>query len=130
VFAQYVDSVIDLACSGTVDVLAHVDVVKVAGHRAGQLNEHERRLVEGVAASNVIVELSSAGLRKPVDDTYPSGTLLDRFLEAGVKLTTASDAHTADQVGWAFDHLMSVLESRSVDTLTTFSRRRPITYQR
>ncbi len=130
VFAQYVDSVVDLAHSGMVDVLAHVDVIKVAGQRAAHLDEHERRLVEGIAASDMVVELSSAGLRKPVDDTYPSGALLGRLLEAGVELTTASDGHTADQVGWAFDHLASELDARGVHTLTTFSRRRPITNQR
>ena len=93
VFAQYVDSVIDLARSGIVDVLAHLDLIKVAGHRAQRLDEHEARLVEGVAGTDVVIEFSSAGFRKPVNETYPSAPLLDALLAAGMDLTTASDGH-------------------------------------
>jgi histidinol-phosphatase (PHP family) len=94
------------------------------------LDEREHRLVEGIVASGAVVELSSAGLRKPVAGTYPSRVLLGRLLDAGVKLTTASDGHAADQVGWGFDYLASELDARGVDTLTTFLRRRPIINQR
>lgn len=130
VFAQYVDSVLDLARSGIVDVLAHLDVIKVAGHRAPLIAEHERRLVEGIAATDVVVEFSSAGLRKPVADTYPSAPLLDALLDADVALTTASDGHTVDQIGLGFDRLAEALDARGVTELTTFDQRRPVPAQR
>lgn len=123
VFAQYVDHVLALVESGIADVLAHVDVIKVAGHVAGRLEEHEARLVDGLADAGVVVELSSAGLRKPVADTYPSANLLDELLAAGVGLTTASDAHTVGQVGSGFDVLRRELRAREVTELTTFRRR-------
>jgi len=105
VFAQYVDSVLDLADSGVVDVLAHLDLIKVAGHRATLVGEHEKRLVQGLSKTDLVIESSSAGLRKPVADTYPSPTLLDAVLDAGMLLTTASDAHTVEQIGLGFDRL-------------------------
>ena len=130
VFAQYVDAVSDLARSGTVDVLAHVDVIKVAGHVPARLDEHEDRLANALAGADVAIELSSAGLRKPVGSTYPSAALLDRLLGAGLELVTASDAHQADQVGWGFDVLAAELDRRGVDTVATFSRRRRLPLRR
>lgn len=124
VFAQYVDAVLDLAASGTVDVLAHLDVIKVAGHRAPRLAEHEARLVEGLAQTDIAIEFSSAGFRKPVADTYPSASLLDGLLAAGLPLTTASDAHRVEQIGAGFDVLRRALDERGVHGLATFRRRR------
>lgn len=91
VFSQYVDSVLDLAQSGVVDVLAHIDVIKVAGFVAPKLRDHEDRLVEGLVGTNMAIEFSSAGLRKPVESTYPSSQLLDKLLTIGLPFTTASD---------------------------------------
>ena len=130
VFAQYVDSVLDLAASGTIDVLAHLDVIKVAGHRAPRLAEHEARLVDGLANAGVVIELSSAGLRKPVADTYPSPSLLDGLLAAGLAITTACDAHHVGQIGEGYDVLRRVLDDRSVRELVTFRRRERLTIAR
>ncbi len=130
VFSDYVDAVLEIANTGMIDVLAHIDVIKIAGYLPERLEEHERRLVDGVAAAGVAVELSSAGLQKPVADTYPSGDLLDLLVEAGVPLTTASDAHVVDQVGRDMDRLAAELDRRGVDTLATFRRRERRAYRR
>lgn len=130
VYTQYVDSVLDLAHAGVVDVLAHLDVIKVAGHRPPSLIEHERRLVAGVAEADVVVEFSSAGLRKPASDTYPNLGLLDALLAQGVGITTASDGHTVEQIGQGFDQLSAALDIRNLNELTTFARRERVTYRR
>lgn len=77
-----------------------------------------------------VIEFSSAGLRKPVDDTYPSGHLLDQLLEAGLDVTTASDAHVVDQIGANFDVLATQLDARGVTELVSFRRRNPVRYGR
>lgn len=128
VFAQYVDAVLALANSGTIDVLAHVDVIKVAGHRPPRLADHEQRLVRGLATADVAVELSSGGLRKPVADTYPGRTLFARLVDEGVGFTTASDGHSVDQVGMGFDQLRSAMAGAGLDELVTFARRERVSY--
>ena len=87
------DAVEELAASGTCDVLAHPDLVKVAGHRPDAPEECWDRLVEAAVSSGMAAELSSAGWRKPAAEAYPSPPLLERFVRRGVPLTTASDAH-------------------------------------
>lgn len=128
VWEAYVDAVVELLGVGAVDVVAHVDVVKVAGRRPSDPARHERRLCEAIAASGVAVEVSSAGLRKPAGELYPSPSLLAMLHEAGVALTTASDAHRREQLGAGFGVLASALREIGVTEVTTFDRRvrRPI----
>ena len=130
VYARYVDSVIELAQSGAVDVLAHLDVIKVAGYRPDDLQIHYDRLVSALAQTDVAIEFSSAGLRKPAKETYPSLPLLDQLLSAGLGLVTASDGHRLTEVGLGLDVLQAELDARNIDALTTFSRRQSRTYQR
>ena len=123
VFTQYIDAVLEVAGSGLVDVLAHIDVITVAGYRPDDLAAHYQRLVEGLAGCNVAIEYSSAGLRKPAATAYPSDDLFDLLAGTGMAFTTASDAHTADQIGYEFDQLRAGLTRRDVSHLAAFRRR-------
>jgi histidinol-phosphatase (PHP family) len=83
-----------LAASGAVDVLAHTDVVKKHGHRLERAPiELYRGVAAAAAASGTAVEVSTAGLHKPVGELYPAPEFLDIFYEHGVDITLASDAH-------------------------------------
>jgi histidinol-phosphatase (PHP family) len=124
VWAQYADAIADLAQSGNVDVIAHLDVIKVAGHRPVDLAGFESRLCDALATSDVVVEVSSAGWRKPAGELYPSPTLLRRLHEAGTTFTTASDAHQVDQIGHRFVELYAELDALGVESIATFERRR------
>jgi histidinol-phosphatase (PHP family) len=83
-----------LAASGAVDVLAHADVVKVHGDSLDRppLDLYER-VVEAAATSGTAVEVSSAGIYKPIGEMYPALVFLELFHRAGVPITLASDAH-------------------------------------
>ncbi len=89
-----------LAASGSVDVLAHVDVVKVHGDVLAQppLDLYEG-VVAGAVSSGTAVEVSSAGIHKPIAEMYPAPSFLEMFGQAGVPITLASDAHQPSQCG-------------------------------
>jgi histidinol-phosphatase (PHP family) len=125
VWTAYTDAVIELAGSGRIDVIAHIDVIKVTGRRPDSVAAFEARLCEAIAGTGVAVEVSSAGVRKPANELYPSPRLLAMLHDAGVALTTASDAHTIDQLGLDFDTVATSLDQIGVETLTTFVRREP-----
>ena len=89
-----------LAASGTVDVLAHSDVVKKYGHRLPQAPlDLYRKVARAAAASGTAVEVSSAGLHKRVGEMYPAPEFLAIFNEEGVPITLASDAHYPEECG-------------------------------
>lgn len=123
-WAAYTRSLEELAASGAVDVLAHPDLIKVAGHRPEVPDEYEARMAEAARASGMVAEVSSAGARKPVGEIYPSPSLLARFVAAGVPLTTASDAHGLGDVADRSSQLRATLEAAGVSELAAFRARR------
>ena len=116
-----------LAASGACDVLAHPDLIKVAGHVPDAPVEWWDRIAEAAVTSGMAAELSSSGWRKPVGEQYPAAGLLERFVARGVPLTTASDAHHLDHVAYRADDLRAVLGAAGVATLRGYRRRRPYT---
>ena len=79
----YTAALEELAASGACDVLAHPDLIKVAGHIPDAPAEWWDRMAEAAASSGMAAELSSAGWRKPVGEQYPALPLLERFVAAG-----------------------------------------------
>lgn len=119
----YAASLDELAATGTCDVLAHPDLIKVAGHQPGHPQEWWDRIAESAARSGMATEVSSAGWRKPVGEQYPSEGLLARLAARGVPFTTASDAHRLEHVADRSADLRSLLRSVGAERLTGFRRR-------
>lgn len=124
-WAQYTRAVEELAATGTCDVLAHPDLVKVTGRRPAAPAEFWDRLAEAAAGSGMAAEVSSAGWRKPVDSAYPDSGLLERLAARGVAFTTASDAHRLAHVADRVDELAGMLRAAGVDRLQAYRGRVP-----
>lgn len=125
VWDQYTSAMEELADSGVCDVLAHPDLVKVAGRVPDVPDEFYDRITEAAVRSGMAAELSSAGWRKPIDEEYPAPPLLERFAVKGVPLTTASDAHCLPDVADRADDLRDRLSRIGVTHLRGFRGRRP-----
>ncbi len=117
----------EAAMSGLFDVLAHPDLVKHWG-RARPFPEDDLRhyyelAMEGIAASNIAIEVSTAGLRKPVNEIYPAPGFLEMCIEAGNPIVLSSDAHTPDHLGYGYQDALLYLADMGVTELATFDRR-------
>jgi histidinol-phosphatase (PHP family) len=124
VWDEYTRAMEELGASGVCDVFAHPDLVKVAGRVPAVPDEFYDRIAEAAATSGMAAELSSAGWRKPVGEEYPAPPLLRRFVDLGVPLTTASDAHTLPDVADRADDLRALLDGVGVTSLQGFRSRR------
>jgi histidinol-phosphatase (PHP family) len=120
---SYAEALEELASSNSVDVLAHPDLIKVAGFYSSNPAEQWERMASAAAAANVSVECSSAGWVKPVGEQYPAEGFLDRLVAHGLTFTTASDAHRLERVGERAGELADLLEARGVSELATYSNR-------
>jgi histidinol-phosphatase (PHP family) len=109
------------ALSGLFDSLSHPDLVKIFGDHVEGFDYGP--VADAIAAGGVAIEVSSAGLRKPVGQLYPHPGLLTECRERDVRVTLASDAHTPDLVGRDFDRARELLRSAGYDTITVFERR-------
>src|SRR5204862_2702472 len=103
------------------------DLVKVWGKQRplpdGDLRRFYDLAMEGIADSDVAIEVSTAGLRKPVGEIYPSRAFLEMCLEAGRPVALSSDAHMADQLGHRYDDALELLGSLGVSEIADFEGR-------
>jgi histidinol-phosphatase (PHP family) len=125
VWDEYTRAMEELGASGVCDVFAHPDLVKIAGRVPALPNEFYDRITEAAVQSGMAAELSSAGWRKPVGEEYPAPPLLKRFVEQGVPLTTASDAHALPDVADRVDDIRDLLGGAGVTRLQGYRNRRP-----
>src|ERR1051325_5726917 len=78
-----------------------------------------------VAETSVCVEISTAGLHRPVAELYPDPRLLSACHARDVPITLASDAHTAGRVGENLERAVALARDAGYDSLTGFQQREP-----
>ena len=112
------------ARSGLFDILSHPDLVKISGMRASEEETHYLHVetADAIEASGVCVEVSAAGLHKPVGELYPDRGLLAACHERGVPITLASDAHQPAHVGRDVDKAAAFAREVGYETVTVFDR--------
>lgn len=126
----------ELAATGMYDILAHPDLVKYWGRPdpnrppGSQRPWPEKDLrfyydlaMEKIAESGIAVEVSTAGLRKPVGEIYPSREFLEMVAEAGNPVALSSDAHTPDVLGYEYEKAIELLREVGITHLAVFDRR-------
>lgn len=116
---RYFEELAAAAASGLFDVLAHPDVVKIWGVRPEAVDYAP--LLD--ALDGVCLEVSTAGLRKPVGELYPDPELLRAARARGTHITLASDAHLPRFVGEDFDRALALAREAGYSTVTVFDGR-------
>jgi histidinol-phosphatase (PHP family) len=87
--------------TGLFDCMAHPDLPKKFGHWPSfDTRELYASAARSASDAGVLVEISTAGLRRPVGELYPGPDLLSAFRKAGVAVTVGSDAHEPSEVGF------------------------------
>ena len=107
IWERYFETLAEAARSGLYDIMAHPDLVKVWGRARPQPERDPRHYyepaVEAMLEAGVAIELSTAGLRKPVGELYPAPALLEMAVDAGLPIALSTDAHVPEQLGYRYD---------------------------
>jgi histidinol phosphatase-like PHP family hydrolase len=112
IYADYFRRVREIAATGLVDCLAHLDLIKIHGHRPNtEIDAIVNETLDLIRSRNLAVELSTAGWRKPVNELYPADRIVELCMEKRIPFTTASDAHSHAQLG---DHFPRLAEKMSI----------------
>jgi histidinol-phosphatase (PHP family) len=119
---RYFETLASAARSRLFDSLSHPDLVKIFGLRVEGYDYGP--VADAIAESGVAIEVSTAGLHKPVAEIYPHRALLAACRDRNVPVTLGSDAHSPDLVGRDFERAHELLRSVGYDTVTIFERRR------
>ena len=125
VYADYFRRTREIATSGLVDCLSHLDLVKIHGHRpTSPIEELVGETLDLIATRGLAIELSTAGWRKPVNELYPSDEIIRLAVERGINFTTASDAHSHAQLGENYDRLAAKMAELGIESVCVFANHR------
>jgi len=124
-WARYFQVLGDAAESGLFDVLAHPDLIKKFGYRPlGDVTPLYESCLDRVAAAGLAVEVSTAGLSKPVGEIYPGEEFLRLCRRREIPVTLGSDAHSPEEVGRFYGAAVELLRRVGYTEIAFFERRR------
>lgn len=88
------------------------------------MQEQYERVTDAIKNSKTCVEVSSAGLRKPVGRLYPEPELLSMCYKKGIPIVLSSDAHEPHQVGENYAASIKLAKEAGYKSLMTFKEGR------
>jgi histidinol-phosphatase (PHP family) len=125
IYVKYYRLVEEAALSGWFDIIGHLDLVKIWGCKLRP--EQNLKLVEQVLQSvkkaGAVIEINSGGLRKPVQEIYPSFDIIQRMYELNIPICLSSDAHQPDHTGYEVEKAGQLAKKAGYRYLTVFFRR-------
>lgn len=126
-YCDYFDLVAASAHSGLFDIIGHPDLIKKFGHRpplgSRAVSEAEANMLKAVKASGCTLEISSAGLRKPIAEVYPHARIIARAADLGIPFAFGSDAHAPGEVGHAMDTCLAMLDACGIRSVARYTKR-------
>ncbi|MDZ7341121.1 MAG: histidinol-phosphatase HisJ family protein [candidate division KSB1 bacterium] len=127
VYEQYIQLLKQAARSGLFNIIAHCDLVKIFGYRP-TLDFHDQweELIQCFAQNGLAVEISTAGLYKPVGEIYPSEQIIGLLKKYNVPIVISSDAHQPQNVGRSFDQAIGLALKHGIHSVSRFESRKLI----
>jgi len=123
IYTDYFRRLRELVATGLVDCLAHLDLIKIHGHRpTAEIGNLVNETLEFIRVRDLPIELSTAGWRKPVNELYPADAIIELAMEKGIPFTTASDAHSHVQLGENFAKLAHKIADLGIRQVCTFEK--------
>ena len=125
IYADYFRRIREVAASGVVDCLSHLDLVKIHGFRSqAPIADLVGETLACIKEYDLAIELSTAGWRKPVGEQYPSVEVIRLAKAAGIPFTVASDAHSHVQQAENYGRLATVMQECGIEEVCIFDRHR------
>ena len=124
VYKEYFELLRKSASTLLFDIIGHCDLVKKFGNRPeNELSEDLEKTAKVFKECGVAVEINTSGLRKPVNEIYPSFENLKVYNKYDIPIVFGSDAHTPGDVGNDFDKAISLAAEAGYDEYVTFENR-------
>jgi len=124
IWKAYFEATEAMVKSGLFDVVGHLDLIKVFKFMPKQdVRVLAKDVLEAIKKSNMVMEINTAGLRKPIGEMYPSRALLEEAYALDIPITFSSDAHAVDQIGLGYDLATTLAKDIGYTKAVTFQGR-------
>jgi histidinol-phosphatase (PHP family) len=128
VYAQYAALLLRMGQSACFDIVGHIDLVKIWGHRPCKHTalHYFDPVLKAIQKHGLAVEINSAGLRKEVAELYPAADIVARMFSYDIPITFGSDAHRPEQIGEGLEVAYQAARQAGYRYLVRFNRHQQI----
>jgi len=124
IWQSYFDAVESMAKSGLFDIAGHFDLLKVFKFLPTKdVRLLAQNALKAIKKSNMTIEINTAGLRKPIEEIYPSRPLMEEMFELDIPITFGSDAHKIEHIGHGYDEAILLAKEIGYTKIMTFKNR-------
>lgn len=124
IWKAYFEATEAMAKSGKFDIVGHLDLIKVFKFMPKQdVRVLAKNVLQAIKKSNMVMEVNTAGLRKPVEEIYPSRALLEEAYALDIPITFSSDAHAIEHIGAGYDSATALAKDVGYTQAVTFQGR-------
>ncbi|RUM71276.1 MAG: histidinol phosphate phosphatase [Sulfurovum sp.] len=124
IWRAYFEATQAMANSGKFDIVGHFDLIKVFKFMPKQdIRILAKEALRAIKKSNMVLEINTAGLRKPIAEIYPSSTLLQEAYAFDIPITFSSDAHDVSHIGAGYETATAMAKAVGYTKAVTFQAR-------
>jgi histidinol-phosphatase (PHP family) len=124
IWQAYFEATEAMARSGKFDIVGHLDLIKVFKFMPKKdVRTLAKNSLQAIKKSNMVLEVNTAGLRKPIGELYPSRALLEEAYALDIPITFSSDAHSVEQIGFGYDVAIAQTKEIGYTKVATFEGR-------
>ncbi len=121
VYEEYFSLIKQMADSKLFQIVGHLDLIKIFGYKPSKnLIDIITPALKSIKESGMSVEINSAGLRKPIKESYPSQNILKVIKDMDIDITFGSDAHSVNQVGMNLKKMYEMAKNMGFDKVSYF----------
>jgi len=127
IWEDYFEAITNMVKCAQFDIVGHLDLIKVFKFLPTKdIKTIAYSTLKEIKKSNMVVEINSAGYRKPIGEQYPSKELLELCYELNIPITFSSDAHSVEQVGLNYQKSSSLAKEIGYTKCSYFQQRERI----
>lgn len=126
---EYFKAMQNMARSGCFDIVGHFDLMKVFNFLPKKnMKELCFEALKEIKKADMVIELNSSGLRKEVEEQYPSQEILQLAYQLQIPITFGSDAHKVEQIGMFYDKTVDIAKQVGYKNCISFKKREKISH--
>lgn len=125
IYRDYFSRVESSVRSGLFDIVGHLDLIKIFNYYPSRIDVLEiiEPVLKTIREQDMVMEINTNGLNKPVQEIYPSPRVLERAYELGIPLTLGSDAHVPERTGEKLEEVLRMIKEIGYTKITGFRER-------
>jgi histidinol-phosphatase (PHP family) len=108
------------------DIVTHIDLPKKFNKRPEDkelVMENVIKTLELIKKRDLVIEINTSGLRRDIQEQYPSLEIIEKIYEHNIPILLGSDSHHPKEVAYEFNSILNLLKKVGFSKLAHFNNR-------